>query len=507
MDYTEIIHYTCYKDDGTIVKEESISTNKFKNYYDYLYNRIDFSFTGNIGIVCEDINYYMSLSNEAIKPIRVNQLDYIMYEDFYLGIPSDNKCNEFNSTYMLNPSTYYSNELFWGRYLKYKQNSYNISGVNIFLPEINNQMKNSFSFNHQVELRQNANYSINFTFNDNLGNFNQKLCINYGYNPNSVNISIYNQTSLTTSYSKSFYEVYEIGHLNIQFKNSIFSIAIKNRFESYVINFFIPYVFENCSSNNLLLGNYKIDFLKNSYMFNYQNGTSFGFRTNEFNDGTQLFYNNYDYYQISYNLFEIVSIYRKNTNIELKSITNQQTIMDSKGNSLYLVSNQITKIIINFTRNIDECYISLKDMNLLNYNIFTENNEILNNSRELMIDGYSGGGSISFLTIYSSLSKDLLLYVDIYYYVTVIYSTENPNDNLLSNLALNILVPFAIIGVLVFGFKSNSNSKYLGFVGMFVGLFVMYIMEYMSLIFTIICSIILGIGLYFIMKSEKGENI
>lgn len=416
----------------------------------------------------------LKYQNAFINPYY---LAYDLKQFYVTEVPYYNPNLKFSGT----SKWYYATTIFQNRYLRYLTNTSVNSGSDIttLTDDFNEICANSFSMKFELSVNGSTTKLFALIFNHSVASFS------------------YSSSSGLLYINGSFF-VYNLpidDHIFVhaQFKNNILSLSFYVNKTFYQRTYYVNDVFESLSIQYFRVVNAEIKPLTTESTMNYQNSSLLN---NIFQDTIHF-----------RNRISVISIYKTFNSLIVIPDRTVESLYDNNGRLFTAIYSSIIKMHFYFRRDSENGIFSITADNEYILSVFDMEGSVTSGKTYELTDNLLSGKTTGNLYLksvfYTSSSKQVTVNVTIDYSLYVVYSDEIPENNLFINKALEIMIPFLIIGLIVVGFKSNSDSKYMGFVGLYVGIFVFYLMDYMSLLFMILCFIFETIGLYLIVKHEK----
>lgn len=380
---------------------------------------------------------------------------------------------------------YYATTNYLNRYLRYKTNATEVTTTNLLTDFYNSLLEDSFSI--KMELGTNSSFGINIlTFEfDNIQYYFEITKVFLG--GVWIQYVVFNETIIPYSGS---YDDRVI--LHAQFKNNLFSIALFMNNSIFAFEKNINAKFQNITKTSFTILNSEIKPLPLESIIKYQNSSNIDIYLDVFTWRSRV------------RPISMYSEFFSQITINENSITQVKDLNDNIYNIKF---SGIIGMRFECERSSENGYFHMYyDLSYIRA-LFQQTYNLTYEFDHNFLFGLDGGIIYLNAQFFSSTQPQVTITIKTYYTRVMVFSDlAIPTGNLLMDKALDIMIPLLILGVIVIGFKSNSNSKYLAFVGMYIGLFTLYLMEYMSLLFLVLAFIIQTIGLYFIIKHEKSES-
>lgn len=480
-DYVVNIDMIAYNQTGKITLQNSTQLN-----LQYFKTKILTQFSIDVGIEhVLDTTQMIAIDMNFITDRRLYSQNSILNDEygandiktFYLtSVP-------FYSSLFTSNSMNYATTIYRNRYLRYKTNSsiQLVGGANL-------KSTLAKSFDIKLEMALN-NTSILHGISFNFDNWTIRIEINDS-SSFKIDIKYYHGANLLRTNRYNFYSFFDNNVIfRGQFKNNQFLLAFTHNFSVVSEDFFIDTDFSG------------MDFLGEFTNFQYTslNITSItSFSNNSFNVIS-------DFLTFKDRISAIESYFTFTNIIVIPS--NSITSISIDGREYNIRTAIILNIQIDCLRSSSNGGFELTSDNEIFYSCFSNDDELNNSFDSTLLYGKNGGNIYLFAVFYQSSSSEIRLDLTLHFTRYLIFTDQIPANNLWIAKSIEILIPLSIFFLIVLGFKSESNSKYLAIIGMYIAIFVFYLLEYMSLIFMILSFIFLTIGLYIIIKQEKGSEI
>jgi hypothetical protein len=480
LNYTVQFEIICYNQSGVVVYEDSVlfdleSYTEFKfSTFSYLVEFVNLG-VGNISNLIAIDNNFISDRRSEYSAYNWNLHSGIM--SFYLTkIPYYSEFYDYTSSDYRYATTIYEN-----RYLRYLTNA-SYCDFKIFS---NNLLNKSFSIKTELSLNnQIEGFQLSYNFKD----FAIVVDIAYG----TIYLYKLRLSDYTITRQKYYYysQFDNNSIFHAQYKNKLFTFTFQSNFSVISEQFFMYNDFLNLSIRGYLL-NFEYKTLSTDTLFVYSNLTKTEITTDllTFRDKISAIFSLYQFDNI------IVIPPSEIKTIEVNDIEYQ------------IFSQSIINIDISSERSYTDGHFTIT--NDFEYSWVLFNNNELNYSFNCeILRGKSDGNIFLHADFYLSTNSDIHLKIVLNVNRFLIFTDHIPVNNLWIIKSIEFLIPLLVFTIIIIGFKSNSDSKFLPIIGMFVGIFTLYLMNYMSLLFMILCFVFLSIGVYIIVKKESsGGNI
>jgi len=388
--------------------------------------------------------------------------------------------NEFDKTTQ-STTYYYATTIVQNRLIRYKTNASIFTvDTNVFYQNYNDLFENSFSFLFELNTNFSSNINlINIYFNHSYFQF----YISNLFGAKSISL---NGTLIT------FNQISNNSKVLFQFKNNIFTCSFTINYTIYSYEYYIPDVFWKIYFSGLQIVNSELKLLDNLQMIRFRNET--------FDVLTDVF--------TIKNRCNLIGIY--------KEFISQITIPSNYPNSVFNLENEeffvyqanIVNMHFDCIRDSQNGLFSIYKTSDYSRSFFNQTLGLTDEISYNFLSELDSGIIFIKVKFYTASTPQITLNITTFYSRFLLYSNDLvPGTNLLVNKAIQIMIPLLIFGLIIIGFKSNSDSKYFAFIGMYIALFTLYLMSYMSLLFLVFAFLIQTIGLYFIIKHERGEGI